>query len=113
MTSRRIRASPTPNGRPRPAAPFGRRGGSNVPPPACHAALVLFARLSHVTRFGDLGDRHLPPALVVGNAFVAIYRDIDHHRAIDWLGRDQRVAKFLDVSSSDHVRAEALRVQSK
>ncbi len=49
-----------------------------MPPHRC----PLRPSMLYLGHFADLGNRHIPPAFIIGYTYVAVVPNIDHQRAI-------------------------------
>src|SRR5437879_12522687 len=55
----------------------------------------------------------LPPAVVTRHAFLTVHRDVNDHRAVDFLRCHERIPQLFDVAGPEDVSSEALRVERK
>src|SRR4051794_38073974 len=73
-------------------------------------ALVALARAAHARVVGDLGHRHVPPALVVRHARVAVDLDVDDDWAVGAPRARERSPHVIRIPRPDEPRAEAFGV---
>src|SRR4029077_9005935 len=74
---------------------------------------MLLARFLHVGTPRHLGDRDVPPALVVRYALVAVGGHVDDHGSIDGFRRYKGITKVVYRPRTEYVRAETLSIQGQ